>query len=117
MGKTRLAIAVAEQMAETYPDGVFFVDLAPLSNPALIAQTIAAVLQAREEPGRSPLSTLQQYLHSKTLLLLLDNCEHLLDACAILVNAILQHCAGVSVLATSRQALGLTGEVVWPVPP
>jgi predicted ATPase/DNA-binding SARP family transcriptional activator len=117
VGKTRLAIAVAEEVAEEYPDGVFFVDLAPLSDPALIAQSVATVLQVREEPGRSTLLTLREHLQSKTLLLLLDNCEHLLDPCASVVDAILHNCSGVDILATSRQILGLTGEVRWTVPP
>ncbi len=116
VGKTRLALAVAEVVAEEYPDGVFFVDLAPLSNPALIAQTVASVLQIREEPQRSLLVTLQNRLQSRSLLLLFDNCEHLLDACAGSVDAIQRACPGVCILATSRQSLGLIGEVGWSVP-
>jgi len=115
VGKTRLAIAVGEQVAEAYQDGVCFVDLAPLSEPDLLAQTVAGVLEAPEEPGRSVLSTLQDYLQARSMLLLLDNCEHLLDRCADLVYALLQSCPGVHVLATSRQNLGLTGEVGWKV--
>ncbi len=117
VGKTRLAIAAANEIAEEYPEGVCFVDLAPLSNPDLIARTVGVALQVREEPGRSPWATLLDYLQSKTLLLLMDNCEHLLEDCARLVDDLLKNCPGVSVLATSRQALGLTGETGWAVPP
>lgn len=116
VGKTRLALAVAEEIAEEYPDGVFFVDLAPLSDPALIAQTVAGALAIREEGGRGLLSTLQEHLQTRTLLLFIDNCEHLLDGCARLAQTLLGHCRGLSILATSRQALGLTGEVAWRVP-
>ena len=117
VGKTRLAIAVAETLVDAYSDGVFFVDLAPLSDPALIAQTVVATLKVREEPNRPPILTLREYLPSKSLLLVLDNCEHLLDGCANLTEEILRHGPRVSVLATSREALGLTGEVKWRVPP
>ena len=117
VGKTRLAVAAAEQMTGMYPDGIFFADLAPISDPALIAQTIISALQAREASGCSPMQALQEHLQSKTLLLLLDNCEHLLDGCARLVNDLLTHCPGVSVLATSRQILGLTGEARQAVSP
>ena len=115
VGKTRLAIATAEQAAEEYPEGVFFVDLAPFSDPALPAQAVAAALLVREETGRPLLQTLQETLRSRTLLLILDNCEHLLDSCADLIQGLLQTCPGVHILATSRQSLGLTGEVVWRV--
>jgi predicted ATPase len=92
------------------------VDLAPLTDPALIPQAVAAALQVQEEPGLSLLATLQRYLHSRTLLLLLDNCEHLLGACADLANSLLQSASGVRILAASRQSLGLAGEVSWQVP-
>ena len=117
VGKTRLAIAVAGEMAEHYPEGVCFVDLAPISDPDLIVQTAGAALQVRETSGRSPSAALLEWLKSKTLLLLLDNCEHLLDGCARFADDLLRNCRGVSVLATSRQALGLTGETVRAVPP
>jgi predicted ATPase/DNA-binding SARP family transcriptional activator/Tfp pilus assembly protein PilF len=115
VGKTRLAIAVAEQVAAKYPDGVFFVDLAPLSDPTSVVPAVARALQIQEESGAPLLSTLQEALHPKTLLLLLDNCEHLLDACATLTDILLQNCPGIRVLTASRQHLGLTGEVVWKV--
>jgi len=115
VGKTRLAIAVGERAAEEYRDGVCFVDLAPLSEPDLLTQTVAGVLDAPEEPGRPLLATLQDFLQPKSMLLLLDNCEHLLASCADLAYALLQRCPGLRILATSRQNLGLTGEVGWRV--
>ena len=117
IGKTRLAIAVAEQAGEAFPHGVCFVDLAPLSNSDLLAQTVATALPAREQAGHSPMTALQEHLYSKTLLLLLDNCEHLLSSCSSFADTLLRQCPKLKILATSRQALGLSGEVVWSVPP
>ena len=116
VGKTRMAIAVAEEVAEQYPDGVCFVEFASLSDPTLIVQAVVSALQVEEEPGHPLSVTLTNYLQTRTLLLILDNCEHLLDACARLADGLLKNCAGVSILATSRQTLGLTGEVGWRVP-
>jgi predicted ATPase/DNA-binding SARP family transcriptional activator len=116
VGKTRLAIAVAEQTAAEYTDGVWFVDLAPLSNPALIAQAVASTLGIHEEPAITLSDTLQRYLQKKSLLLILDNCEHLVEACVILAEALLEAGEGVRILATSREALGIGGESVWRVP-
>ena len=116
VGKTRLSIRVAEAWAEDQPDGVWFVDLAPLTDPALVPQTVAATLGVRAEPGRPMTETLAAALRSRRLLLIWDNCEHLLPACAALAAALLAACPALRLLATSRQALGLTGETVWPVP-
>jgi predicted ATPase/DNA-binding SARP family transcriptional activator len=116
VGKTRLAIAVAEEVREAFPDGVWFVDLAALSDVALVAQTVAETLQMREEPGLPLRQTLCESLRHKTLLLLLDNCEHLLSACAALVSDLLESCPRLHMLITSRQALGLPMETSWRVP-
>lgn len=115
-GKTRLALQVAAELVETFPDGVWFVDLARLSDPALVPQTVASILGVREQPGRPIESALNDYLHTKTLLLILDNCEHLVEACAQLADGILHASPKVRILATSREALGIAGEVSWPVP-
>jgi predicted ATPase/DNA-binding SARP family transcriptional activator/Tfp pilus assembly protein PilF len=117
IGKTRLAIQTAEEIAPECPDGVWFVDLAPLSDPTLVPQSVAQVLGVRPEPDCPLLATLQAFLGAKELLLVLDNCEHLLTACAQLAEALLTASAHLRILATSRQSLGLTGEVVWRVPP
>jgi predicted ATPase len=116
VGKTRLAIQVAEDLAEDYRDGAGFVDLGALSDPALVPQAVAAVLGVREEPGRAMLAALQGFLRPKALLLVLDNCEHLLAACAHLAEGLLHGCRHLQILATSREALGLTGETAWRVP-
>ena len=116
VGKTRLAIRVAEAWAEDQPDGVWFVDLAPLADAALVTRTVAAVLGVREEPGRALSDTLAAALRDRRLLLILDNCEHLLGACAALAARLLETSPNLRLLSTSRQALGLTGETVWRVP-
>jgi len=117
IGKTRLAIAVAAGVVPAYRDGVRLVALEALAEPALVPQAVAAGLGVRERPGRAPTETLTEAIGRRRVLLVLDNCEHLLDACAALVDALLRACPGLGVLATSREALGLTGETVWSVPP
>src|SRR5829696_5142297 len=115
-GKTRLALAAATDLLEEFEEGVWLVELAPLADPSLVAQAVAATLGVREQPGRLPTETLSNYLGSKKVLLVLDNCEHLIDACAELAEALLRFCPELRVLATSREALGSVGEVAWPVP-
>jgi non-specific serine/threonine protein kinase len=116
VGKTRLAIAVAEAQADDFAEGVFFVDLSALSESTLVAQAVALVLELREQSERSFLQTLTDYLEPKEVLLVWDNCEHLLAGCAPLAQGLLSGCPRLRLLATSRQALGLTGEMAWPVP-
>ncbi len=115
VGKTRLSIAVAEDCAGEYPNGVWFAGLAALSDPALVPATVAAALEVRE-PG-DPLEALTRHLQDKSLLLVLDNCEHLPAPCAALADHLLTRCTGLRLLATSRQPLGLLGETLWPVSP
>jgi predicted ATPase len=115
-GKTRLALQVGADLADAFAEGVWFVDLAPLADPALVPQAVAAALGVQEAPGRPLLATLGDYLRSRNLLLLLDNCEHLLDACAQLTDTLLRACPQVRILATSRELLGLAGETAWRVP-
>jgi predicted ATPase/DNA-binding SARP family transcriptional activator/Tfp pilus assembly protein PilF len=110
VGKTRLAIATAETLAVNYTDGVWFVELASLSVPTLVAHTVARTLGVKEETGRPILETLVNAMASRSLLLILDNCEHLLDACAEMADTLLSQCPTLRVLATSREALGLMGE-------
>jgi predicted ATPase/DNA-binding SARP family transcriptional activator/DNA-binding CsgD family transcriptional regulator len=116
-GKTRLALEVAEEVLGTYQDGAWVADLAPLSNPGLLPQVVAAALGVRERPGAPFMVTLQEALRDKELLLVLDNCEHLIDACAHLAETLLGSCPGLRILATSREALGVAGEGIWVVPP
>ena len=115
-GKTRLALQAAAEAQEAFEDGVWLVKLDSLSDPRLVVQAALNALGLREEPGRSLTETLTGYLQSRRLLLVLDNCEHLLAACEALAQEVLERCPAVQVLATSREALGLLGEQVYRVP-
>jgi non-specific serine/threonine protein kinase len=116
-GKTRMALQVARQLSDSFADGVYFVELAPLQDEGLAARAVAAALGVRELPGRSLLQTLQDAVRTSQFLLVLDNCEHMLDACARLVDGLLQVGTGLRVLATSREPLRVVGEVTWPLAP
>ncbi len=115
-GKTRLVLRVAQDLVEEFEDGVWLVELASLSDPAVMAQTVAFTLGVREQPGRSLTETLADYLRPREMLLVLDNCEHLVEACADLTDALLRACPGLRILATSRETLGIAGETSWLVP-
>jgi predicted ATPase/DNA-binding XRE family transcriptional regulator len=116
-GKTRLALQAASDLLGDYPQGVWVVDLAPLTHPELVPHAVAALLGARQEPGRELYETLASTLRQSHLLLMLDNCEHLVTACAQLVDALIHSCPQLNILATSREALGVAGETTWRVPP
>jgi non-specific serine/threonine protein kinase len=115
-GKTRLALQVGAELVDDFADGVWLVELAPLSDPALVPATIARIFDVHEETSRPILATLIDFLRPRRLLLIVDNCEHVIAACAGIVQTILQSCPDVAVLATSREALGVGGEVAWRVP-
>ncbi len=115
-GKTRLAVEVARDLVGAYPDGVWLVELAPLSDPTLVEQEVAQALGVREQPNRPLLETLKDTLRAKKMLLVVDNCEHLLEAVARLVNALLDACPHLRILATGRETLNTTDEVTWVVP-
>src|ERR1700688_3192645 len=115
VGKTRLAIQVAAAMAGEFGDGVWWVDLAPITDPELVAVTVARALGLPDQPGRSTMDTLLRFVRDRQLLVVLDNCEHLLDASADLVVAVLSGAARLTLLATSREAIGIAGEVGWRV--
>jgi len=122
-GKTSLAVELARRLAAGYPDGVWLAELAALRDPALLGEVVAVTLGLGEEPagpGVAPPAVterLASFVADKGLLLVLDNCEHLVEACAGLARRLLQAGPAVRVLATSREVLGVPGEVVWPVPP
>ncbi len=116
VGKTRLALEAASASIKKYSNGGCWVDLASLIYPSLIPQTIAKLLGAYVTPNQSPLKTLEGYLQSKQLLLVLDNCEHLIVSCAELVEHLLNTCPKLHVLIVSREVLGVYGEVIWHVP-
>ena len=115
-GKTRLALVAAGELVEVFDDGVWLVELAPLTDPALVTQTVAGALEVREQPGRPLTRVLRDYLATRRLLLVLDNCEHLVDACAVLVENLLHACPDLHVLTTSRESLSIPGEIASPVP-
>jgi predicted ATPase/class 3 adenylate cyclase len=115
-GKTRLALQVAAEMVDDYPDGVWLAEFAPIADPALVPKTVASALNVPEQPGRAMTETLVDALRPKALLLVLDNCEHLLAACRGLIAALLSTCPEVRILATSREGLGVPGEALWRVP-
>jgi non-specific serine/threonine protein kinase len=117
IGKTRLALQVAAEVKEQFQDGVWLIEFAALADPALVPLLVASPFGIREQVGQSLLTTLIQTLQSKQLLLVLDNCEHVVAACATLVASLLQSCAHLHVLATSREALQVTGERLWWVAP
>jgi predicted ATPase/class 3 adenylate cyclase/DNA-binding XRE family transcriptional regulator len=115
-GKTRLALQVGADILERFENGVWLVELAPLADPGLVPQAVASTLGVRDEPGRPLLTTLANHLREKHLLLVLDNCEHLIGACAQLADALLRACPQLTMLATSREVLGIAGEWAVRVP-
>ncbi len=116
VGKTRCALQAGADAFERYGDGVWFADLAALSDPLLVPAAVAAIFDLQESPGRPVLDSLLAHLKQKHLLLILDNCEHLVDAVSTSAAAILRACPKVTLLATSREALNLTGESVYRMP-
>jgi predicted ATPase len=116
-GKTRLALQVAADVLPEYPDGVWLAELAGLADPALVPPAVAAAAGVREAPGWPVLAALTEALRPRRVLLLLENCEHLVEACARLAEALLRACPDVRLLATSREPLRLSGEQAFPVPP
>ena len=116
-GKTRLALEVARGLIEAYPDGVWLVELATLSEESLVAKAVAEALKVPERPAEPLSDTLADVLRDKQLLLVLDNCEHLIEATARLADRLLDSCPRVRILATGREALGVEGEAKWLVPP
>jgi predicted ATPase/class 3 adenylate cyclase/DNA-binding CsgD family transcriptional regulator len=116
IGKTRLALQVAAQVAAEF-GGVWCVELAPITDPALVAVTAARALGLPDQPGLSATDTVLRFIGDRHVLIVLDNCEHLLDAAAQLTTALLSGCTAMTVLATSREPIGVPGEVTWRVPP
>src|ERR1700704_3411287 len=115
-GKTRLALRLAADVLDRYPDGVWLVDLAPLNNPRLLDQTVASACGVREEGRRPMVEVLDEWLSKRKTLLILDGCEHLVDACSTLVSRVLRYCPKLTILVTSREPLGVPGELIWRTP-
>jgi predicted ATPase len=117
IGKTRLSLQVAADLLASFPDGVWLFELAPLADPALVLQTVTTALGLREERDRLLLDILTDYLRAKDVLLVLDNCEHLVEAAAQLTTSLLRACPRLHIIASSREALGVPGEMPYRVPP
>jgi len=115
-GKTRLALEIAKSLQQQFPDGIWLVELAPITEPTQVIQTIASVLQIKEMPGTALIDTMFSKLKDKQLLLLLDNCEHLIDICSDIAKKLLQNSHFLKILTTSREALNIAGETAWNVP-
>jgi predicted ATPase len=115
-GKTRLSIQAASETLDQYPNGVWFVELAPILDPQLVPRTTAIAIGLRDEPQRPVIDMLCDYVRDKKMLLVLDNCEHLVDACAQLADRILRAGPNMRMLASSREPLGIGGEVTYRVP-
>ena len=115
-GKTRLSLQAASALLDEFTDGIWFVELAPVTNSELIPQTVASTLQLQEVAGRPFIDAVTGFLESRDVLLLLDNCEHLIQACAEFTNQLLQKCEKVKIIITSREPLGIMGETILSVP-
>src|SRR2546430_912190 len=116
VGKTRLAIQAASGLLKEWGDGIWLAELAALTDPELVASAVAAAVGVEEAPDRPVLDTLVEVLHARDLLLVLDNCEHVVSACRILAQALLRNCSKIRLLATSREPLGVAGEHLYRVP-
>ena len=116
VGKTRLASEVAAQLADEFPDGVWFFELAAVADPAAVPDAVAAVLNITQQPGKTVSESVAAALEGRLRLLVFDDCEHVRDAAADLIEAILAHSATVRILATSREGLGIADEQLWLVP-
>lgn len=116
-GKTRLALEIASNLASEFSNEVYFADFAPVSDGAVVPFIMASALGVREQQGRPILETLAAALRPRTVLVIFDNCEHLVSECARLAESLLRFCPRLKILATSREALGAMGEVIWKVPP
>jgi len=115
-GKTRLAREIVITLVEEYKDGVWFTNLAPVTDPNLVTKEILKVLNIQETPGKTIADILIENIKDKSLLLLLDNCEHMINACAEIIEKLLHTVKGIRIMATSREALNIPGEVVWRIP-
>ncbi len=115
-GKTRLSLQVSADLIDEFANGVYISELATISDPAFILQNVIDSLQVKEEPGRSLYETLTDYLREKEMLIILDNCEHLINECSDLAEKLLQNCPGIKIIATSREALNCSGEQTYRLP-
>jgi predicted ATPase/class 3 adenylate cyclase len=115
-GKTRLSLQIASEMLAQFSEGAWFVELASVTDPALVVKMVASVLDVRESPDRTLLQSLSTFIRAKKILIILDNCEHLVDACAALADGLLRTCPNLKILASSREIFGIGGEIPFRVP-
>lgn len=116
-GKTRLSLQVGAELLEQFHDGVWFVEFANITDPALVVETVAAAVDLRQEAERPLVTTMTSFFRNKHLLLIFDNCEHVVAACARLAESLLRSCPQLRILASSREPLSIAGETAWPLPP
>ena len=116
VGKTRLAVQIAATMAGEFADDVWYVDLAPITDPELVPVAVTRALELPDQPGHSTMDALTRFIGGRQMLVVLDNCEHLLDASAALITALLAAGPGLTLMATSREPIGVAGELTWRVP-
>ena len=116
VGKTRLAEQIAEQTAAEFGGGVWFVDLSPVTDPVVVPVAMLRAFGLPDQPGRSAMDTLMRFVGDRDALVVLDNCEHLIDACGVLTDALFGACPRLTILATSRAPIGVPGELIWRVP-
>jgi predicted ATPase/class 3 adenylate cyclase/DNA-binding CsgD family transcriptional regulator len=115
-GKTRLAMEAAAQLVTEFGDGVWYIDLSPIADPVVVPVTVARTFGLPDQPGRSTMDAVRRFIGDRNMLLLLDNCEHLLDACGEMIVGLLDACPKLTILTTSREPIGVAGEVTWRVP-
>jgi len=116
-GKTRLALQIASEFLDEFENGVWIIELSPITDPELIVKEISNVLNLKENPGTDNLELLKEFLKDKKILLIFDNSEHLLSRCSPLAEALLTFCAGLKIISTSREAFNISGEIIYRVPP
>lgn len=116
-GKTRLAIQLVSEMIDEFENGVWIIEFSPITDPDLIVKEISKILNLKEEPERDDLEVLKEYLKDKNILLIFDNCEHLLERCAVITETLLSFCPKLKIISTSREPFNIQGEIIYKIPP
>ena len=116
-GKTRLAIQLVSEMIDEFENGVWIIELSPITDPELVVKEISKILNLKEEPERDDLEILEEYLKDKNILLIFDNCEHLLERCAVITETLLSYCPKLKIISTSREPFNIQGEIIYKIPP
>lgn len=116
-GKTRLAIQLVSEMIDEFENGVWIIEFSPITDPDLIVKEISKILNLKEEPERDDLEVLKEYIKDKNILLIFDNCEHLLERCAVITETLLAFCPKLKIISTSREPFNIQGEIIYKIPP